>query len=98
MDIRDLVKNLANLDYDHLNNRLQELVDHNPRFYHFSRENKELLLDLLKKYRDYLRQGIGISETAINHEYHELYERRLSLKLSEEDLRDIRELLEAFKK
>ena len=98
MDIKDLLEGLKDLDSDRLDNRLDQLVRTNYRFQNLSSENKKLVLSLVKKYRDYLKRGVGISDSAVDRECYKLYSNRSKLGLTEEDLKDIREILEAFRK
>ncbi len=97
MDIKDLLKDAQNLtDYD-FEQKLNRLILDNYQYRNLGQKNKKIVLDLLKKYRSYLRRGMGISYSARQNEMYKLYRNRLKLDLSEEDLKDIKEIMEMFK-
>ncbi len=98
MDIKNLLKDSQNLtDYD-FGQKLNKLVRDNYRYRNLNAANRRLTFDLLKKYRSYLRKGIGISYSSRQREMYKLYQNRLKLNLTEEDLKDIREILGMFGK
>ena len=98
MDIKDLLKNAQSLtDYD-FEQKLNRLIRDNYQYRNLGPKNRKIVLDLLKKYRSYLRKGIGISYSARQNEMYRLYKSRLKLDLSEEDLKDIKEIIGMFKK
>ncbi len=89
----DFVKDLGHtLDRD-IKQRLNKLVRDNYRYQNWDESNKKVVLDLVKKFKPYLRKGIKISERTIRDESYRLYQNRIKLGLTEEDLKDIKEFL-----
>jgi len=93
MDIKDLMGNAKNLKDYEFKRKLNELVRSNYRYSNLNSKNKKIVLDLVKKYKSYLRKGIGISSTNLRNESYRLYQNRLKLGLTQEDLDDIKEIL-----
>jgi hypothetical protein len=98
MDVKDLMDNVSELTDYEFENRLNKLVRDNSRYRNLDAKNREIVLDLVKKYKTHLRKGIGISYTNIRNESYKLYKNRLKLDLTEADLKDIKEILGMFKK
>ncbi|OGF25423.1 hypothetical protein A2331_01245 [Candidatus Falkowbacteria bacterium RIFOXYB2_FULL_34_18] len=96
MDIKDLLADARNLTDRDFHRRLESLVIHNYKYKNLDKENRELVMGLLKKYQKYLKRGIGISDTMIRKEMYELYRNRIKLNLDEPDMKDIKEILEGF--
>lgn len=97
MDIKDLMKNAKNsTDYE-FERKLNDLVRDNYRYSNLNSSNKKIVLDLVKKYKAYLRKGIGLSYSNLRNESYRLYQNRLKLGLTEEDLKDIKEILEELR-
>ena len=96
MDIQDLLKNSKIILSYKFEQRLNKLVRENFNFRNLDEANKRVILDLIEKYRAYLRRGIHVSSTAIRREMYNLYEKRLELGLTKQDLDDIREILETL--
>lgn len=98
MDTQDLLEAVKNLPSDRLEIKLNALVRENLRFKNLDEGNKKIILGLIKKYLPKIRRGLGLSHLNFRDEMHELYENRVKLDLTEEDLKDIREILELFEK
>ncbi len=97
MDIKDLMADAKNLPDYQFERKLNKLVRDNYRYRNLDSGNKKIVLDLVKKYKRYLRKGIGISYVNIRNEMRRLYSNRLKLDLTKEDLKDIREILNQLK-
>ncbi len=97
MDIKDLLKDLADQPDYVITNRLNELIISNYHYQNLNSQNKKIVLDLIKEYQEDIRQGRGISALRISRDNYNLYEKRLKLGLSPEDLADIKEILNALK-
>ena len=93
MDIQDLMKDAKNLKDYEFEQKLNDLVRDNYRYSNLNSGNKKIVLDLVKKYKSYLRKGIGISSTNLRNESYRLYQNRLKLNLTQEDLDDVKEIL-----
>ena len=85
MDIKDLLDDVKDKPSYIIERRLNELVRKNYHFKHLSSENKELVLKLVKQYKDKLRRGIGVSQYVINKDMYRLYRKRYDLDLTEVD-------------
>lgn len=97
MDIKDLVKNYKGLPSYRFKQKLNELVRENYRYANLGQKNRKVVTDLVRKYSDRIRDGRGISSETIRRETYRLYQKRLELGLTEEDLKDIKEILGMFK-
>jgi hypothetical protein len=98
MDLKDLMEKADSLTEREFEIKLNELVRENYKYKNLSSDNREIVLDLVKKYKDKVRRGVGISEYTLRLDTHNLYEKRLKLNLTENDLEDIKEILEEFRK
>lgn len=98
MEIKDLIKNAKDLSSYELERKLNELVRENYKYQNLSSDNREIVMDLIKKYKDKVRRGVGVSSFVIRKDIYDLNRKRLKLDLTEEDLDDIREILNEFKK
>jgi hypothetical protein len=78
--------------------KLNDLIRENFRFRNLSEDNREIVLDLMKKYKSRLKRGVGLSYSDLKNEMYRLYKNRLKLNLSEKDLEDIKEILGELKK
>ena len=97
MDIKDLmdqVKDLTSLQFER---KLRELVRKNYRYRNLSSGNQDIVLDLVKKYKSYFKKGIGISRSNLVREGRKLYQNRLKLDLTKNDLEDIKEILQELR-
>lgn len=97
MDLTDVTKDLANQDNYRLTRRMAELMETNPRYRNLSAENRQVIFDLIKKYQELIREGIKPSLSIVREDKYRLYENRLKLGLSPEDLEQINGLLDSFK-
>lgn len=97
MDIKDLMKNIKTMTKDQIENKLDEMVRTNYRFSHLSEKNKDMVLELINEYKKDIRNGITITSSKIQHDTYPLYEKRLSLGLTQKDIDDIRDILKAFR-
>lgn len=97
MDIKDVLKNVEDLTDYRLERRLDEMIRKNPSYRHLDHNNQELLLDLLKKYKEKVRRGIRVSGFSIRKDMYRLYRNRLKLDLTKNDLDHIRSILNNFK-
>ncbi|MFA5197666.1 MAG: hypothetical protein WC437_04590 [Patescibacteria group bacterium] len=98
MDIKDLMDNVKDLKDFEFERKLNDLVRDNFKFHNLNSANKKIVLDLVKKYKARLRRGVGLSYSDLKNEMYRLYEKRLKLNLTENDLEDIREILGELKK
>jgi hypothetical protein len=98
MNIKDLMKDAEDLTDFEFERKLDNLIRENFRFRNLSEDNREIVLGLMKKYKSRLKRGVGLSYSDLKNEMYRLYEKRLKLNLSEEDLKDIKEILGELKK
>ncbi len=97
MDIKDLMKNIKILTDDQIEMKLDELVHRNYHFSNLDTKNKEIILDLVTEYKTSIKHGIPITSHRIQRDIYPLYEKRLSLSLTEKDIEDFKAILNAFK-
>lgn len=98
MDIQELLASAKTQTFDRFAQKLNSLVRENYRFSNLDESNRKIVLDIIKKHVGEIHNGLGISSTVLQRETYKLYQDRLKLKLTEEDLRDIKEILNLFKK
>ena len=98
MDVKDLTKNYKNVPHYQFKRELNELVRSNYRYGNLSQKNRKVVSDLVRKYSTRIRSGQGISYDTIQRECYSLYKKRLQFGLTEEDLKDIKEILGMFKR
>jgi len=98
MDIKDLIKDAKNLSSRELERKLSELVRENYKYRNLNSDNKEVVMDLIKKYSSKVRRGVGVSSFVIRKDMYNLNRKRLKIDLTEEDLDDIRDILNEFRK
>ncbi len=98
MDLEDFLKDVNDQPTYIVERKLNELVRKNYHFQSLSSDNRELVLSLVKKYKDKIRTGVGVSQYVINRDMYNLYQKRLELKLTEVDRDHIRDILQGFKK
>lgn len=97
MDIKDLLKDVGELSDKEFERQLHKLVRENYRFRNLDSDNQKVILDLVKKYKGRIRLGQGIPEYTIRHKTYALWKNREKLGLTEEDLKDIKEILKELK-
>jgi len=97
MDLQDITKDMRNQTDYRLDQRFDELMRKNPRYSNLDAENRELIFDLIKKYKEKLRRGLKPSLRTIKEEMYHLYQNRVRLHLTRTDLDQIRDLLYSFK-
>jgi len=97
MDIKNVFKDAKNLTDYQLEQRLDLMVHEHPGFRHLNESNKDLILGLVHKYKEKIRQGTGVSAYTIREDGYHLYENRLKLNLTLRDLEVVKEILNNFK-
>lgn len=98
MDLQDFKKDINDEPSYIIERKLNELVRKNYHFEHLSESNKDLVLALVKKYKEKIRTGVGVSQLVINREMYKLYQNRYKMELTEVDRDHVRDILESFKK
>jgi hypothetical protein len=94
-DLSDIIKHESR---DRFRLKFNDFIYEHPQYSNLSQDNRKLITDLLYKHIDAIRENRGISSYLIEKETHRLYEKRNELKITENDLEDIREMLKLFKK
>jgi len=97
MDFSDVTKNLIDQTDYRIHQRMEEMFRTNPRFQNLDAGNRELVFGLIKKYKEKMRHGIIPSAYTIQKDTYNLYENRIKLNLTINDLKQIRDLLGSFK-
>jgi len=97
MDLKDVTKDLRHQNSYRLEQRFHEMLRTNPNYKNLGPENRDLVMELIKKYQDKIRHNQTISDYTVRHDMHRLYEKRFEMKLTVHDLDEIRELLQSFK-
>ena len=98
MDIKELLASAKTQTFDRFAQKLNSLVRQNYKFSNLDEANREIVLDIIKKHLGDIHSGRGISSVVLQRESYNLYGHREKLNLTEEDLRDIKEILNLFKK
>ncbi len=97
MKISEITKDLRNDRDFRLVERLDRLIRVQPKYKTLNSENKEVILTLVRKYKERVRRGITITSKMIKEDRYYLYSNRFKLGLSSVDLEQIYSLLESFK-
>ena len=98
MDLEDLLKDAKDIPLYKFERKLNKLVRDNYRYKNLSKDNREIIMDFVKKYKDRIRHQGGVSAYAIRKEARRLYQKRNELDLSRNDLDDIKDIMNNFKK
>lgn len=96
--ISDLLENAEDLTSYELENRLNKLIRSNYKYKNLNHDNRDLVLDIIKKYLHYIRQGKGITTSMRLNEIRKLRRKQTELDLSESDMDDIKDILAEFRK
>ena len=98
MDINELLSAAQTLTSELFSRKLNEFIRANFRFSNLNEKNRRIFLDLVAKYKqDYLRHGRKVPGERLRLYSLKLYTDRVKLGITEEDLKDLRELLAIFK-
>lgn len=97
MDFKNLFKDAKNLTSYQIEQRLDQALHEHPSFKHLDESNKNLILDMVHKYKEKIRQGVGVSGHTIREDHYHLYQNRIKLGLTSTDLDTMKDLLESFK-
>ncbi len=97
MKITDITNNLANETNERTILKFERLMATSVRFKNLDETNRQVILDLIKKYKERIRKGIKPTRLMIKSDRLHLYQNRVKLGLSETDLKQIYNLLESFK-
>lgn len=97
MDFSDVTKDMTNQTNYRIAQRFEELMHHSSSFRNLDESNQKLILNLITKYKEKIRQGIKPSALTIREDKYYLYENRFKLGLSPTDLEQINKLLDSFK-
>ncbi len=98
MDVKDLIKTAKDMPSYQFKRRLNDLVRRDSKYANLDSKNKKTILDLINKHSSKIRSGWGISSDTIRRESYKLYQNRLKSGMSEEDIKDAKEILNLFKK
>jgi len=93
MQLSDVSKNLKDQTDYRLDQRLDKMFRVNPRYRHLDTEDREIIFDLLKKYKEKRRHGIKATRLSVKNDMYKLYRNRIDLGLTYNDLDDIRDML-----
>ena len=98
MKLEDLFKDVQDMDSYEFEQRFNKLCRENYRFQNLNPKNRKVVLKVLKKYLTYVRRGIPLSHSTVYNESYKLYKKKDELDLTEEDLKDIRKILNELRK
>jgi len=97
MDLQDITKDLTSQTNYRITQRMEELLRTNPNYKNLNGENREVIMDLIKKYKEKIRHGLKPSRLTVKEDKYRLYENRIKLGLTYYDLEQINKLLDSFK-
>lgn len=98
MKITDITNNLTNETNKRMNVKFDRLMATSSRFKNLDQANRQVVLDLVKKYKERAIRGIEPTSRMIKEDRLRLYQNRVKLGLSETDLKQMYSLLDSFKK
>lgn len=98
MDLKDFLEKVRDrsLSENLLSRYYREMMYHNLKYDNLDDSEKNLLLEIILKYRRRLLKGEKQSSVDIEREYYQIWEKRHILKLEENDLKNIKEILQSF--
>ena len=86
-----------NINRERLIRAFKEFMYHNHAYDNLNSANRDFVLDIILKHRDKLMSGEHSSSIDIDHEYYNIFEHRQSLGLLDNDLKNVKEILNSFK-
>lgn len=98
MNPQDLMKDITHLTGEEFERKLNKFVRENYKYKNLDDGNKKVILDFVKRYRERFRKGMGLSEERFKDEMYEMRKKRSELGLTEEDIKDIKEILGELKR
>jgi len=98
MKITDITNNLTNETNERMSLKFNRLMATSSRFKNLDQANRQVALDLIKKYKERAITGIEPTRLMIKEDRLKLYQNRVKLGLSETDLKQMYSLLDSFKK
>jgi len=98
MDLQSVTKDLKDQTDYRIDQRFDELMRRNPRYKNLDEDNRKLIMDLIKKYKKKILEHANPSSLTIREDLYHLYQNRIKMGLTYNDLDQIKELLESFKK
>jgi len=75
----------------------KEFMYHNHTYDNLNSANRDFVLDIILKHRDKFMSGERSSSVDIDREYYDIFEHRKDLGLLDNDLKNIKEILNSFK-
>lgn len=97
MDLKDVTKDLAHQTNYRITQRMEEMMRTNPNYKNLDGENKEIVMELIRKYKEKIRHGLRPSALTVREDKYHLYQNRIKLGLTSYDLEQINKLLDGFK-
>lgn len=97
MELKDVTKNLRSQTHYRLEQKFKTMMRTNPRYRNLDKENQKLIIDLIEHEKSKAVRGIKTSGFSVRKELYHLYQNRIKLGLTYNDLDQIKELLESFK-
>lgn len=97
MDLKDVTKDMASQNNYRITQRLDEMMRTNPSYRNLDESNRELVLNTINKYKEKIRHGLKPSRETVREDKYHLYENRLKLGLTHQDLEQMNKLLDSFK-
>ncbi len=85
------------INEERLRRYFKEMMYRNFAYEHLDESEKSFVLDIILRHRTKLFAHEPLSASDIEHEYYRIWERRHELKLEENDLKNIKEILHSFK-
>jgi len=98
MGFSNIAKDILDKNEYELEQSFSRLMRLNPRYKNLDSEDKEILLNLIKKYKEKIRKGNYPTALTIRRDTYNLYSNRVKMGLTYVDIEQIREILNNFKK
>jgi len=98
MDMNELMQNVTKLTGDEFEKKFNKLIRENYKYKNLDSGNRQVILDFVKRYKERFREGLGLSEERFKDEMYEMDKKRSELGLTEEDMKDVREILGELKR
>ncbi len=97
MNLEDIAKQSKDLPSWKLEREFNDyFVRNQERFRHLDENNRQIILDLINKYRQKAMHGVRPNSLTLQREFHRLWRNRFELGLKENDLDFIKEVITWF--
>lgn len=97
MELEELFKTAKTDTREHFKQKLSSLIRNDYKYRNLNEDNQKLIMDIIYKHIDAIRDGRGVSGYVLEKETYKLHSNREKYNLTLQDLEDVKEILNLFK-